>query len=95
MHKRSSRQRCWPHKEDKVRGDLEEWTELLNLWPLVVAEAEELVILAHVKLLSPKHTIDLETVRFIQGKIDGIKSLLAIPCRVVADLEKKRKGEES
>jgi len=47
------------------------------------------------KLTQRGETADIGEVRLLQGKIEGIKTLLAIPRRIVAELEKKRKGEET
>ena len=77
-----------------MKGNLEEWAELLNLWPLVEHEAHKVTLSAHMKLTQRGDTADIGEVRLLQGKIEGIKTLLAIPRRIVAELEKKRKHEE-
>ncbi len=73
-----------------MEGNLEEWAELLNLWPLVEREAQKLTLSAHMNLAARNNTVDIGEVRILQGKIEGIKALLAIPRRIVAELEKKR-----
>ncbi len=77
-----------------MEGNLEEWADLLNLWPLVEREAHKLTLSAYMKLTQRGDTADIGEVRLLQGKIEGIKTLLAIPRRIIAELEKKRKHEE-
>ncbi len=75
-----------------MEGNLEEWAELLNLWPLVEREAQKVILSAHMKLASPNETLDIGAVRILQGKMEGMKAMLAIPRRMIADLETRKKG---
>ncbi len=65
----------------------EEWTELLNLWPLVESEAQKTLLALHVKLANQRDTPDVDAVRLIQGEIQGIRDILSIPRRHVEAIE--------
>ena len=67
--------------------------ELLNLWPLVECEAQKVMLSTYMKLAAPGDTEDIGTVRALQGKIDGIKTALAIPRRHVEALEKTKEAK--
>ena len=70
-----------------MEDNLEEWTAVLNLWPLVEYEVERHILAAANKLLSPDGTERIEDVRRLQGEIVGMRVVLAIPRRMVEKLE--------
>jgi len=55
---------------------------------LVEREAQRLVVSAYMKLASPTDMAGIEAMRTMQGKIEGIKAVLAIPRRMIGELEK-------
>ncbi len=77
-----------------MEGNLEEWADLLNLWPLVEREAQRLIASTHAKLREKGETQDIGAVRLLQGKMEGIQGVLTIPRRAVEALEKRKKREE-
>ena len=76
-----------------MKGNQEDWAELLNLWPLVEHEAQQIMLSTHMKLAAAGDTPDLCAVRVLQGKMEGIKAVLAIPRRVIEVFETQRKEE--